>query len=67
MAQTAAVLSALAGETASADAETVARRFKQGRRVAAKVETILAALARMGYVSADGRAPDARYRLTRGP
>lgn len=67
VAQTAAVLSALAGETAPADAETVARRFKQGRRVKAKVETILAALARMGYVSVAGMDSNARYRLPRGP
>lgn len=55
IAQTAAVMSALAVASGPLDAATVASRFKQGRKIAPKVAAVLAALARMGFVdSADG-------------
>jgi hypothetical protein len=55
IAQTAAVMSALATATGPLDTAAVASTFKQGRRVAAKVGAVLAALSRMGFVaSSDG-------------
>ena len=54
IAQTAAVMSALAAASSPLDAAAVATRFKQGRRIAPKVAAVLAALARMGFIdSAD--------------
>ena len=63
MAQTAAVMSALAMASGPLDAATVASTFTQGRRVVPKVTAVLAALSRMGFVDAgeDGRT----YRLRR--
>ena len=55
IAQTAAVMSALAVASGPLDAATVASRFKQGRKIAPKVAAVLAALARMGFIdSPDG-------------
>jgi len=50
-AQTAAVVLALANAAGPLDAATVAAGFRQGRRIAPKVEAVLAALARVGFVS----------------
>ncbi len=49
IAQTAAVMSALAAAAAPLDAFGVAALFKQGRRIASKIDRVLLALARMGY------------------
>ena len=51
MAQTAAVMSALASAAAPLDTASMAARFRQGRRVAPKVGSVLGALQRMGFVS----------------
>jgi hypothetical protein len=51
VAQTAAVMSALAVAVGPMDAAAVASTFKQGRRVAPKVAAVLAALSRMGFVA----------------
>lgn len=50
-AQTAAVMAALASAPAPLDATSLAARFRQGRRVAPKVGSVLGALQRMGFVS----------------
>ncbi|MBS0471934.1 MAG: class I SAM-dependent DNA methyltransferase [Proteobacteria bacterium] len=52
--QTAAVMAVLAHASGPLDAGAVAVAFKQGRRVTAKVSAVLAALVRMGVVSASG-------------
>jgi hypothetical protein len=52
MAQTAAVVAALAGMPAAVDAGTLAATFRQGRQVEGKIAAVLGALVRMGYVSA---------------
>lgn len=49
--QTAAVVLALAAAEGPLDAEALASRYKQGRRVAAKIAAVLAALARTGMVA----------------
>jgi hypothetical protein len=55
MAQTAAVMSALAAEPGALDAAAIAATFRQGKRIEAKVQSVLVALNRMGFVSsADG-------------
>ena len=55
VAQTAAVMAALASASRPLDAAALAAGFKQGRRVAPKIAAVLAALARMGFAaSADG-------------
>lgn len=55
IAQTAAVMSALVAASCPLDAVAVAARFRQGRRIVPKVASVLAALARMGFVdTADG-------------
>lgn len=56
-AQTAAVMAALAAAPAPLDAASLAARFRQGRRVAPKVGSVLGALQRMGFVTSpdDGR------------
>ena len=55
IAQTAAVMSALMAAPGPADATALSMTFRQGRRIAPKVTSVLAALARMGFVStADG-------------
>ena len=55
IAQTAAVMAALMVAPGPIDAGTLSTAFRQGRRVAPKVTSVLAALARMGFVStADG-------------
>jgi hypothetical protein len=51
IAQTAAVMAALASASGPLDAASIATTFKQGRRVAPKVEAVLAALSRMGFVA----------------
>lgn len=51
MAQTAAVMAALAKAPAALDAATLAASFRQGRRVEAKIAAVLGALARMGFVA----------------
>lgn len=57
VAQTAAVMAALATAAGPLDAASVAAGFKQGRRIAPKVEAVLASLARMGFAdSPDGGA-----------
>jgi hypothetical protein len=57
MAQTAAVMAALANASAPLDAAALAARFRQGRRVEPKIASVLGALLRMGFVSGstDGR------------
>ncbi|MGO9741067.1 MAG: class I SAM-dependent DNA methyltransferase [Roseiarcus sp.] len=50
-AQTAAVMSVLAGAAAPLDASAIAAAFKQGRRIAPKVASVLSALARTGFVT----------------
>lgn len=50
VAQTASVMSVLATSLVSLNADTIATTFKQGRRVSAKVQSVLTALARMGFV-----------------
>jgi hypothetical protein len=52
VAQTAAVMAALASANAPRDAISIASSFKQGRRNLPKVEAVLAALTRMGFVEA---------------
>ncbi len=55
VAQTAAVMSVLAVSEISLGTESVATSFRQGRRNLAKVEAVMAALARMGFLNtADG-------------
>jgi phage gp16-like protein len=55
VAQTAAVMAVLAASEISLDTEGVATSFRQGRRNLAKVEAVVAALSRMGFVTtADG-------------
>ena len=55
IAQTAAVMAALAAASAPLNATALAATFKQGRRIAARADAVLSALARMGFVtSADG-------------
>ncbi len=51
VAQTAAVMAALATEATPLDAASLAARFRQGRRVAAKIGSVLGALQRMGFVT----------------
>jgi hypothetical protein len=51
VAQTAAVMSALAVASGPMDAMAVASIFRQGRRVTLKVRAVLDALARMGFVT----------------
>ena len=53
MMQTAAVMAALAAAATPLDADALARSFKQGRRIAPKVEAVLKALARAGFVTPD--------------
>ena len=48
---TAAVMAALASAAAPLDPASLASRFRQGRRVAPKVGSVLGALQRMGFVS----------------
>jgi hypothetical protein len=50
-AQTAAIMSVLALAAAPLNAAAIAATFKQGRKVAPKVDAVLAALARTGYVT----------------
>jgi hypothetical protein len=50
LAQTAAVIAALAGSPTALDPTTLARTFKQGRKCEPKVRSVLSALVRMGYV-----------------
>lgn len=55
MAQTAAVMAALAGSVRAVDAAALAASFRQGRRVEGKIASVLGALARMGFAAtADG-------------
>jgi hypothetical protein len=55
LAQTAAVMAALAASSTPLDALSVAATFKQGRRIESKVRSVLSALARTGFVgSPDG-------------
>nr|WP_294534769.1 DNA methyltransferase [uncultured Rhodoblastus sp.] len=49
--QTAAVMAALASAETPLDADALARAFKQGRKVSYKIAAILAALARVGFVT----------------
>ncbi|MGE0418089.1 MAG: class I SAM-dependent DNA methyltransferase [Acetobacteraceae bacterium] len=51
VAQTAAVMAELAAATEPVDAEAIAARFRKGPRVVSQVAAVLAALARMGFVS----------------
>jgi hypothetical protein len=56
-AQTAAVMAALAAASAPLNGSAIAGGFKQGRKIAPKVNAVLAALARTGFVTtADGGA-----------
>ena len=54
VAQTAAVLSALAAASGPIDGPAIAAGFRQGRRIAAQVAAVLATLARMGFVGTSG-------------
>jgi hypothetical protein len=49
-AQTASVMAVLAGATAPIEPDAICTKFKQGRKVLAKVTAVLAALTRTGYV-----------------
>ena len=50
-------MAALASASEAPNADAIASTFKQGRKIAAKVAAVLAALSRTGYVtSADGGA-----------
>ena len=51
VAQTAAVMAALAASPGAIDAATLAASFRQGRRVEVKIAAVLGALARMGFVT----------------
>jgi hypothetical protein len=51
VAQTAAVMSALAAARGPLDAPAIASTFKRGRRIVTKVSAVLAALSRMGFVT----------------
>jgi hypothetical protein len=51
VAQTAAVMAVLAASQGPLGAEGIATNFRQGRGNLAKVQAVLAALARMGFVS----------------
>jgi len=44
-------MAALASATTPQDAASLAARFRQGRRAAPKVDAVLGALQRMGWVS----------------
>jgi hypothetical protein len=50
-AQTAAVMAALASASEPLDSAALAARFRQGRRIAPKIDSVLGALQRMGFVS----------------
>ena len=52
VAQTAAVMAALAASAAPVASGALASTFRQGRRIEPKVRSVLAALARMGFVAA---------------
>ena len=51
VAQTAAVMAALAGADRPLDSTAIATGFRQGRRIEPKVRAVLTALARMGFVA----------------
>jgi len=51
MAQTAAVMAALAGGAGPLDASAIAATFRQGKRIEAKVQAVLVALGRMGFIA----------------
>ena len=53
MEQTAAVMAVLAGATSPMDAASIAVTYKQGRRAIAKVNSVLVALARLGFLDTD--------------
>jgi hypothetical protein len=53
MAQTAAVMAALASASVPLGADALAARFSQGRRVAPKINSVLGALQRMGFVNSN--------------
>jgi hypothetical protein len=63
IAQTAAVMAVLANATAPVDASSIASAFKQGRKSIAKIDAVLSALLRMGYV--DTRDGGKTYLLRR--
>jgi hypothetical protein len=56
VAQTAAVMSALAIASGPLDASLLASSFKQGRKMTPKITTVLSALSRMGFISPNGRS-----------
>ena len=57
-------MAVLAGATAALDADALATRFRQGRRVAPKIASVLGALLRMGFVSSnDGGRSDTPRRV----
>jgi hypothetical protein len=63
VAQTAAVMSALATASGPIDGSAITAGFRQARRVAAQVDAVLAALARMGFVNtSDGGRTFSRRR-----
>lgn len=51
LAQTAAIVLALAAATTALSAEAIAAGFKQGRKVAPRIQSTLNALARMGHLA----------------
>ena len=51
VAQSAAVMAALAASQGAIDAATLAASFRQGRRIEAKIAAVLGALARMGFAT----------------
>jgi hypothetical protein len=63
IAQTAAVMAVLASATSPLDADAIAVTFKQGRKVAKKVQAVLTSLARMGHL--DSRDGDRTFVLRR--
>lgn len=60
--QTAVVMTALLEAPAGLDAAALATRFRQGRRVEAKVAAVLTALHRMGYATTDDHGRTWRLR-----
>ncbi len=65
MAQTAAIMAALAASESPLAPADIAGAFRQGRRVQPKVDQVLGALVRMGFVAKTGPAQADGYALRR--
>lgn len=62
LAQVAAVTAAIAASPDPLDTKGLAMRFRKGARLEPRVSQVVAAIARMGYVS---KTPDGRFRISR--